>query len=67
MWGCLYLEGCMIELYNISEYEVWFFMEILCFEFDDVVIELLRGFDYDLIFMNLCFVFYECFWLSDCF
>jgi len=65
MWGRPHPEGRMIELYNISEHEVWFPMETLRSELDDVVTELLRGFDYDLTPMNLRLAPYECLWLSD--
>ena len=41
MWGRPHPEGRMIELYNVSEHEVWFPMETLRSELDDVVTELL--------------------------
>lgn len=64
MWGRPHPEGRMIELYNVSEQEVWFPMETLRSELDDVVTELLSGFDYDLTPMNLRLAPYECLWLS---
>ena len=65
MWGRPHPEGRMIELYNVSEHEVWFPMETLRSELDDVVTEVLSGFDYDLTPMNLRLAPYECLWLSD--
>ncbi|MSS45746.1 alpha-amylase [Cutibacterium sp. WCA-380-WT-3A] len=65
MWGRPHPQGRMIELYNVSEHEVWFPMEALRSELADVVTEVLSGFEYDLTPMNLRLGPYQCLWLSD--
>lgn len=64
MWGRPHPEGRMIELYNMSEQEVWFPLQTVRSELGDVATELLSGFDYDLTPVAMPLAPYECLWLS---